>query len=228
MAENRRSRSQGFYYFSRGQLVILAVGFMVTCTITFFLGMLIGQGIEERKLLKREGPGSVAKIPTRAPRRGTSSTRATTQDQEMTFYDTLTKAPPRAKARPERKAQVSQLKKQAAKQAKPRVARLTVKEKEPTTRKRTESTAKATTQPETSVWSVQVKAFARQRDASNLAKRLKDKEYDAYVVSIQIKGRTWYRVRVGHLATQRDAQGLLLKLKREEKYTRAIITRAGG
>jgi len=208
--------------------VILAVGFMVTCTITFFLGMLIGQGIEERKLLKREGPGSVAKIPTRAPRRGTSSTRATTQDQEMTFYDTLTKAPPRAKARPERKAQVSQLKKQAAKQAKPRVARLTVKEKEPTTRKRTESTAKATTQPETSVWSVQVKAFARQRDASNLAKRLKDKEYDAYVVSIQIKGRTWYRVRVGHLATQRDAQGLLLKLKREEKYTRAIITRAGG
>ena len=208
--------------------MILAVGFMVTCTITFFLGMLIGQGIEERKLLKREGPGSVAKIPTRAPSRGTRSTRATTQDQEMTFYDTLTKAPPRAKARPERKAQVSQLKKQAAKQAKARVARLTVKEKEPTTRKRTESTAKATTQPETSVWSVQVKAFARQRDASNLAKRLKDKEYDAYVVSIQIKGRTWYRVRVGHLATQRDAQGLLLKLKREEKYTRAIITRAGG
>ena len=227
MAENRRSRSQGFYYFSRGQLVILAVGFTVTCTITFFLGMLIGQGIEERKLLKREGPGPVVKIPTRPPRRGSSSARATPQDQEMTFYDTLTKAPPRAKARPEKKAQVSQLKKQAAKQAKARVARPTVKEKEPTTRKRTERTAKATTQPEKSVWSVQVKAFARQRDASNLAKRLKDKGYDAYVVPIKIKGRTWYRVRVGHLATQRDAQGLLLKLKRKEKYTRAIITRGG-
>jgi len=220
MAENRRSRSQGFYYFSRGQLMILAVGFTVTCTITFFLGMLIGQGIEERKLLKREGPGPVAKIPTRPPRRGSSSARATQQDLEMTFYDTLTKAPPRAKARPERKAQVSQLKKQA----KARVARPAVKEKEPTTRKRTESTAKATTQPEKSVWSVQVKAYARQRDANALAKRLKDKEYDAYVVSIQIKGRTWYRVRVGHLATQRDAQGLLLKLKRKENYTRAIIT----
>jgi len=77
------------------------------------------------------------------------------------------------------------------------------------------------------VWSVQVKAYARQRDANALAKRLKDKEYDAYVVSIQIKGRTWYRVRVGRLATQRDAQGLLLKLKRKEKYTRAIITRGG-
>ncbi len=207
--------------------MILAVGFMVTCTITFFLGMLIGQGIEERKLLKREGPGPVAKIPTRPPRRGSSSARATRQDQEMTFYDTLTKAPPRAKSRPERKAQVSQLKKQAAKQAKARVARPTVKEKEPTTRKRTERTAKAATQPEKSVWSVQVKAFARQRDASDLAKRLKGKGYDAYVVAIQIKGRTWYRVRVGHLATQRDAQGLLLKLKRKEKYTRAIITRGG-
>jgi len=207
--------------------VILAVGLMVTCTITFFLGMLIGQGIEERKLLKREGPGPVVKIPTRPPRRGSSSARATAQDQEMTFYDTLTKAPPRAKARPERKAQVSQLKKQAAKQAKARVARPTGKEKKPTTRKRTERMAKATTQPKKSVWSVQVKAFARQRDASNLVKRLKDKEYDAYVVSIQIKGRTWYRVRVGRLATQRDAQGLLLKLKRKEKYTRAIITRGG-
>ncbi len=207
--------------------MILAVGFMVTCTITFFLGMLIGQGIEERKLLKREGPGPVAKIPTRPPRRGSSSARTTAQDQEMTFYDTLTKAPPRAKARPERKAQVSQLKKQAAKQAKARVARTTGKEKEPTTRRRTERTAKATTQSEKSVWSVQVKAFTRQRDASNLAKRLKGKRYDAYVVSIQIKGRTWYRVRVGRLATQREAQGLLLKLKREEKYTRAIITKGG-
>ncbi|MFB3108933.1 MAG: SPOR domain-containing protein, partial [Candidatus Binatia bacterium] len=131
------------------------------------------------------------------------------------------------KARPERKAQVSQPKKQVAKQAKAQVARPTVKEKKPTTRKRTERTAKAATQPEKSVWSVQVKAFARQRDASDLAKRLKGKGYDGYVVSIQIKGRTWYRVRVGRLATQLEAQSLLLKLKRQEKYTRAIITKGG-
>ena len=227
MAENRRSRSQGFYYFSRGQLAILAVVFTVTCTITFFLGMLIGQGIEERKLLKREGQGPVAKIPTPNPRKGSRSTQATQQDQEMTFYDTLTKAPPPTKARPGRKTQVSQPKKEAAKQARARVARTPVKEKKPATKKRVERTAKAPTQPNKSVWSVQVKAFARQRDASELAKRLKNKRYDAYVVAIQIKGRTWYRVRVGRLATQREAQGLLLKLKREEKYTRAIITRGG-
>ncbi len=111
--------------------MILAVGFTVTCTLTFFLGMLIGQGIEERKLLKREGQGPVAKIPTRPLRRGSSPARAIPQDQEMTFYDTLTKTPPRAKARPERKAQVSQPKNQVAKQAKARVARPTVKEKKP-------------------------------------------------------------------------------------------------
>jgi DedD protein len=145
----------------------------------------------------------------------------------MTFYDTLTKAPPPTKARPERKTQVSQPKKEAAKQAQARVTRSPVKEKKPGPQKRAERTAKAPTQPNKSVWSVQVKAFARQRDAGELAKRLKNKRYDAYVVAIQIKGRTWYRVRVGHLATQREAQGLLLKLKREEKYTRAIITRGG-
>ena len=227
MAENRRSRSQGFYYFSRGQLAILAVVFTVTCTITFFLGMLIGQGIEERKLLKREGQGPVAKIPTPSARRGSRSTQATQQDQEMTFYDTLTKAPPPKKARPARKTRASQPKKEAAKQAKARVTRPPVKEKKPVTQKRAGRTAKAPTQPNKSMWSVQVKAFARQRDAGELAKRLKNKGYDAFVVAIQIKGRTWYRVRVGHLATQREAQGLLLKLKREEKYTRAIITRGG-
>ncbi len=221
MAENRGSRSQGFYYFSRGQLVILAVGFAVTCTITFFLGMLIGQGIEERKVLKRQGQGPVANIPAKPPGRGSGSARTTAQDQEMTFYDTLTKAPS------ERKARVSQPKRDVAKQAKARVSRPTVKEKLPTTRKRTEKIARSAPKPEKSVWSVQVKAFARQRDARDLTKRLKGKGYDAYVVSIQIKGRTWYRVRVGHLASQREAQSLLFKLKREEKYTRAIITRGG-
>ncbi len=207
--------------------MILAVGFTVTCTITFFLGMLIGQGIEERKLIKREGQGPVAKIPAEPPRKGSSSARATAQDQEMTFYDTLTKAPPRTGATSERRDRVSQPKKDVAKRAKARVTIPSVKEKGPTTRKRTERAAKSTRKPEKSVWSIQVKAFARQRDARDLTKRLKGKGYDAYVVSIQIKGRTWYRVRVGRLASQREAQGLLLKLKREEKYTRAIITRGG-
>ena len=199
--------------------MILAVGFAVTCTITFFLGMLIGQGIEERKFLKRQGQGPMAKIPAKPPRKGSGSARGPAQDQEMTFYDTLTKAPPRTQAPSERQARVSQPKREAAKQA--------VKEKTPTTRKRTERTVRSTPKPGTSVWSVQVKAFARQRDARDLTKRLKGKGYDAYVVSIKIKGRTWYRVRVGQLPSQREAQSLLLKLKRKEKYTRAIITKSG-
>ncbi|NIO11033.1 MAG: hypothetical protein GTO40_24685 [Deltaproteobacteria bacterium] len=222
MADNRRSRSQGYYYFSRGQLVILALGFIVTCTVTFFLGMLIGQGIEERKLVKKQGQGPVAKLPARPTPRDSRAARGNATDQELTFYDTLTKPPPRGGGASGTKAPGRPPRSEVQRQAKARVSPPPAKAKQP------RKTRTASTSTQANVWSVQVKAFARQNDANDLARRLKRKGYDAYVVSIQIKGRTWYRVRVGRLGTQREAQNLLLKLKREEKYTRAIITRGGS
>ena len=39
-----------------------------------------------------------------------------------------------------------------------------------------------------------------------------------------VKGRTWYRVWVGHLASQDEAKQLLLTLKEKEKYRKAFIT----
>jgi len=56
MAENWKERGQHLYYFSRGQLAVLAAGFTVASVVIFFLGVLIGQGIEERKILKKKNP----------------------------------------------------------------------------------------------------------------------------------------------------------------------------
>jgi len=59
------------------------------------------------------------------------------------------------------------------------------------------SAVETTTLSVTPVWSVQVSASVRQENARSLAKRLKDKGYDAYVDSTKINGQTWYRVLPG-------------------------------
>ncbi len=75
------------------------------------------------------------------------------------------------------------------------------------------------------MWSVQVNALAREENAHSLVKRIKNKGYDAFVVSHKIDGRTWYRVRVGQFATQKEAKQLLRILLEQKKYTKAIIAR---
>jgi len=92
MAENRRARDRGLFYFSRGQLGILAVGFTFTSAIIFFLGIYVGKEIEERKLRGKEEP--IAKVPIRLPTRGSSFATGAPVEEEMTFYDTLTQKSP--------------------------------------------------------------------------------------------------------------------------------------
>ncbi len=210
MAENWRERGYGLYYFSRGQLAALAVGFTVTSVVVFFLGILIGQGIEERKLLKNEE--TLVKIPLRPLSQGPGLAPGAPAKEEMTFYDTLAKAPSGAK--PTRGGAAKGIK-PAEKSVKPAVKEVTaisaqrVKEKDGTeTRK--------------GVWAVQVNAFPHKRDANNLAKKLTVKGYEAYVVSTNIKGKTWHRVRIGHLATRAEAKELQKTLKTKEKFARAI------
>ncbi len=87
------------------------------------------------------------------------------------------------------------------------------------------SVAETTTPSVKTVWSVQVNAFFRQKNAWSQTKRLKDRGYEAYVVSTKINGQTWNRVRVGHLATQEEAKHLLQTLQKKEKYTKAFIAK---
>ena len=222
MAENRRERGQGSYYFSRGQLAILAFGFTVTCSIVFFLGMLVGQGIEERKLQRSGDEGPVPKIPLLASSEKSSTATGPASEQEMTFYDTLTKNPPADQTGAPAKTPEVQSEKEPVKTAKVR---------EPPRRSReapaksSQPRAKMSAKKNATIWAVQVKAFTRGGDAQVLASKLKGKGYDAYVVSTTIRGKTWHRVRVGRLSTRTEARSLLERLKTREKFTGAIITK---
>ena len=73
-------------------------------------------------------------------------------------------------------------------------------------------------------YGVQVGAFSEQNRAEGLVKRLKNDGYDAYIMTINIEGKQFHRVRVGRLATEIEAQKLAKRLKDKEKLPVRIFS----
>jgi cell division septation protein DedD len=210
MAENRKGRGPVRYFFTRGQLVLLGAGFTAASAVIFFLGLLMGQKIEERKLLKNPAPA--VKLPVEPL---ASRTKAAPPAEELTFYETLSKGGARASAPVEEAGEkqdgaAKAVSKEAAREQKERKAK-------------PEAVAARQEKPAAGPWSVQVNAFPHERDAQNLAKKLSEKGYDAYVLPVDVKGRTWYRVRVGRFADRDEARRLQETIKSKEKLTKAIV-----
>lgn len=225
MAENRRGKR---FYFSRGQLILLGCGFTAAAVIIFLLGMLVGKGIEEGKMVKPAEP--LVKIPVK-PSQGPNSAPASPPKEELTFYDTLTSAP----ARPS----PSEDKSREAKRVNS-VARVVTEESKPH-QVPTQPARKPVGEPaeppgkgpptETvekkeagGIWTVQVNAFPDQNSAKVWVDRLKNKGYNAYVTEVQNKGKVWYRVRVGHYDTREEAETIEDTLKNKENLTKAFAT----
>jgi cell division septation protein DedD len=239
MPENRKGSEIGLYFLNRSQLVLLAAGFTATCVIAFLLGIVIGQGVEERKLKKQEEP--LVKVPIQ-PASAKSGQAPAAKDDQLTFYDTLSKgaaAPAAKQPAPERNASVdvkpvvevkpenkekTEAKQKSAKTAEPAPA---VKEKEKPAPEKVETASKTTEDDQAKSdaprdWTVQVNAFPDERSAQRLAERLKQKGYDAYVVTANIKGRDWYRVRIGHFPARAQAKEYLEQLQAKEDFPKAI------
>jgi DedD protein len=263
MAENRKG-TDGLYYVSKTQLVVLGAGVTLTCALVFLLGMLIGQGIEERKLLKQEEP--LVKIPLQPPTAG--SKQGSSGKDELTFYDTLAKTPSGSQARsePARESKAAAEKtaktdakpvketkpepkapqeaKPAAKEVKTATASAS-KEPPPAAQKTKEKSAaesaaaetkkiapaktpeseKSKTETSAKEWTVQVNASTDEKSQKQLVERLKQKGYDAYIVTTNQNGRDWYRVRVGHFAARAQAQELLEVLQTKENFKGIVVGR---
>ncbi len=73
-------------------------------------------------------------------------------------------------------------------------------------------------------WTVQVNATTDIQQATELARRLKAKGYDAYTVQSPNLGQTWYRVRVGIFSSREKAKEMEGKLKTVEGMTNAYVT----
>jgi cell division septation protein DedD len=263
MAENRKG-NDGLYYVSKTQLVVVAAGFTLTCALIFLLGILIGQGIEERKLLKQEEP--LVKVPLQPLAPG--SKQGSAGKDELTFYDTLAKTPsgsqPRSEptkelktaektskpdAKPARETKPEQKEAQEAKPAAKETkaakasasketppAGQTAKEKvvaDNTAVAQSKKSApakpaleeKSKTETSPKDWTVQVNASPDEKSQRQLVERLKQKGYDAYIVTTNQNGREWYRVRVGHFAARAQAQELLEVLQTKENFKGIVVGR---
>jgi cell division septation protein DedD len=221
MAENRKGKDKRFY-FSRGQFILLGCGFSVASVIVFFLGMLVGQGMEERKIVKPAEP--VMKIPIR-PTQGANS--------ELTFYDTLTRPAPAQGRSEEEPREVKKAEKNA--KAESRENRLPARQEVASVAKRAEdkaapggskprpAEADAKDDPRRP-WTVQVNAFPDENSAKTLVDRLRDKGYNAYLSESRVQGRVWYRVRVGRFESRDEAEKTQESLKRKEQLAKAFAT----
>jgi cell division septation protein DedD len=73
-------------------------------------------------------------------------------------------------------------------------------------------------------WSVQISAAPAKDIADTLVQRLKAKGYDGYTVQAQVKGQTFYRVRVGNFDARDQAESVRETLARKEGYRDAYLT----
>ncbi|SRR5581483_3251516 len=244
MPENRKGSEVGMYFLSRSQLILITAGFAVTCVVAFLLGIVIGQGVEERKLMKQEEP--LVKVPIQPSPSAKPGQGPAAKDDQLTFYDTLGKgaAAPAAKApaaeknanvdvkpvsttKPENKEKAEAKQARETKSAKAVESAPAVREKQKPAAEKVETASKTTDDEKAKSdaprdWTVQVNAFPEERSAQRLAERLKQKGYDAYVITANLKGRDWYRVRIGHFPARAQAKEYLEQLQAKEDFPKAI------
>src|SRR5215470_17123019 len=204
MAENRRDRDKRLF-FTRVQLVLLGGAFTLASAIIFFLGMIVGKGIEARKIVKTDEP--LVKIPVKPSTQGFAATPEA--KEEITFYDTLTKTPSKPGAKEEPPPAPSKA-----------VSKETEKPETPTPTK-AENTAN---RGNDSSWTVQVNAYPDERSAKLLVDQLKNKGYNAKVTEVLNNGKTWYRVRVGRYDSKEEAKKVEEVLKNNENFSKAFTT----
>ena len=77
---------------------------------------------------------------------------------------------------------------------------------------------------ESKKWSVQISAAPAKDVADSLAQRLIAKGYNGYVAQAEVKGQTYYRVRVGPFAARGEAESARQALARQEEYRDAYLT----
>jgi cell division protein FtsN len=75
------------------------------------------------------------------------------------------------------------------------------------------------------IWMVQVASLPQEKDADQMAATLRQKGYDARVISAEVDNRLRYRVRVGQLTTRNEAVELSNRLKANEKFADSYISR---
>lgn len=74
-------------------------------------------------------------------------------------------------------------------------------------------------------YTIQVASFDKRTTAQSEMKLLKEKSYDAYIDESRVKGKQYFRVRIGPLSTKQKALGLLKSIQENERYQESYMVR---
>jgi cell division septation protein DedD len=206
MATNRRDKDRR-WYFTRGQMVLLGFAFTLASIVIFGAGMFVGKEIEARKMPRVEEP--LVNVPVAPGSRGTTEAEGAKTKDDLTFYNTLTKAPAAKPAVDAQTEEKSSEKTRATPEPEPKA----------------EPAVSAETTTGETTWSVQANSYPDLRSANDLVDRLKNKGYNAFVTEANIKGKVWYRVRVGRFRSREEAEKTEAALKTKENLGKAFATR---
>ncbi|HEY7555365.1 MAG TPA: SPOR domain-containing protein [Candidatus Binatia bacterium] len=217
MAENRREKDKR-YYFTRGQMALLGGAFTLASIIIFALGMFVGKEIEARKTVQPEEP--LVKVPVKPAPQGAAGTEGAKSKDDLTFYNTLTKTP-EAKQAAETKAE----EKKAEKTAKAAESRAEKAQAAAEPEIKAQAMESGETKTNDMGWSVQAHSYPDAKSATDLVDRLKNKGYNAFVTEANVKGKVWYRVRVGRFGSREEAEKTAAALRSNESLDKAFATR---
>jgi DedD protein len=146
-------------------------------------------------------------VPVKPPSKADAENAKNKDD--LTFYNTLTRTPA------EKPAETQSEQRPGESASKP-----------VSSRNETEAGAEsAEAKINAKMWSVQVNSYPDAKSANDLIDRLKNKGYNAFVTEANVKGKTWYRVRVGRFASREEAEKTENALKNNEGYPKAFATR---
>ncbi len=204
-----------------GQVFLLIFGFLITSGLIFLFGIWVGRDVAERRLAQEERVVRVAMPPPPTPKEQTAES-----DVDLAFfqrlkekaYQRLQETAAAASPTPARVVQVTTPTgapmRAAQKRAPESTPALHVKAPEPPEHRDEWADAG---------WTVQVNATTNPQQASDLARGLRSKGYDAYTVQAPMRGQTWYRVRVGRFSSREKAKELETRLKTTEGLENAYV-----
>jgi cell division protein FtsN len=200
-------------------MVLLGAAFTLASVGIFILGMFVGQGIEERKIAKKEEP--LIKIPVKPDAAGTGGAVGQKRD-EITFNESVSPDSTAPRLREVEKADKPPEKLAKTEARAPKAEKKAEKIAPTIAKAKMEAVSSAEVTDPAKIWRAQVNAYPDERSAKLLVDRLKIKGYNAYVSEVQNRGRTWYRVSVGRFNSREEAEKTVEALKTKENHLQAF------
>ncbi|MEX0803251.1 MAG: SPOR domain-containing protein [Candidatus Binatia bacterium] len=230
-----KSRSK-LCYFSRDQVLTVALAFTTSAAIIGSLGIYTGKNIEQRKLIKNEKSTTTMTFARPLEEQISRWTAPTEEGDSLDGEERETSSmgdefSQESTRREETGGSEITLADPAVPETATATARTDSQEHDngtatlPPAGKERQAPQAVSPEETVTVWTVQVKSSVEKEHANHWVDRLNSKGYKAFLVEADLEGRTWYRVRVGPFNDRDEAETLRQILQVKEGINDAFLTK---